>query len=161
MEATADELDVQADKVAAPVLFAKLVRDGAADAVVCFDDAGKVIYPAAVLPTKAKTPTPDLANAQQLESTDLAGAAAAYARVVQQTTNTDLAALALQAQARCLVQAGKRSEAITVLTQAVAEERYRDATDAQDRLIVPNAELMALELLADTTPDETHALFER
>ena len=48
-----------------------------------------------------------------------------------------------------------------MLTGPLEEERYRHATDAQGRLLVPNAELMALELLKDSAPDRARATLER
>jgi len=48
-----------------------------------------------------------------------------------------------------------------VLTGPLEEERYRRATDAQGRLLVPNAELLALELLKDSAPDQERAPLER
>jgi len=48
-----------------------------------------------------------------------------------------------------------------VLTGPLAEERFRDATDAQGRLLVPNAELMAVELLQDSAPERAGAPLER
>ena len=100
-------------------------------------------------------------EAERLESSNPAEAAAAFARLAEQATNADLAARALQAQARCLVKAGKTNEAIAVLTGPLEEERYRHATDAQGRLLVPNAELMALELLKDSAPDRARVPLER
>ena len=159
----ADELETQADSLPAPALFAKVVRAGLADAVVCFDSAGNIVYPSTALPPKLE-PLPrlrDWPEAQRLESADLAAAASAYARLAEQATNLDTAAIAFQAQARCLVKVGKRKEAISVLTGPLAEERYRHATDAQGRLVVPNAELMALELLIDAAPADVPAMRDR
>ena len=78
-----------------------------------------------------------------------------------QATNADEAARALQAQARCLVKAGRTNEAVAVLTGPLEEERYQHATDAQGRLLVPNAELMALELLQGSAPGRAHVTRER
>ncbi len=47
-----------------------------------------------------------------------------------------------------------------MLTGPLEDERYRHATDAQGRLLVPNAELMALELLKDSAPDRARATLE-
>jgi signal transduction histidine kinase len=143
------------------VRFAKLVREGLADAVICFDHTGNVTYPGSVA-----APTPEAAGAgwteaERLEWSNPVEAAAAFARLAGQGTNADLAARALQAQARCLVKAGKQNEAISLLTGPLEEERYRNATDAQGRLIVPNAELMALELLNGSAPDRARAPFGR
>ena len=86
---------------------------------------------------------------QDLESSRPVEAAAAYARLAEQATNTEFCARALQAEARCLVQAGKKADTIKLLTGPLADERFERATDAQGRLLVPNAELLALELLND------------
>ena len=71
-----------------------------------------------------------------------------------------MTARALQGQARCLAKAGKKEEAISLLTGPLEEKRFWQATDAQGRLIVPNAELMALELLKDSAPDRARGAFE-
>src|SRR6266699_710074 len=42
---TADELDSQAERLSPSALFAKQVRAGLADAVICFDASGKLVYP--------------------------------------------------------------------------------------------------------------------
>ena len=60
-----------------------------------------------------------------------------------------MAGRALQAQARCLVKAGQTNVAIKVLTETLAQERYRRVADSQGRLIAVNAELLALQLIGD------------
>ena len=154
-------LDTQADELSPSALFAKQVRAGLAEAVICFDAAGNVAYPAPVLAPKPAAFGADWTKAEQLESSNPVKAAAAFARLAAQATNADLAARGLQAQARCLVKAAPLESAIAVLTGPLEEERYRHATDAQGRLLVPNAELMALELLKDSAPDRARATLER
>ena len=158
---TGDALDAEADHLAAPALFAKQVRAGRADAVICFDAAGNVAYPGPGLAPRPEAPGAAWAEAEGVESSSPAEAAAVFARLAGQATNADLAARALQAQARCLVKAGKTEAAIAVLAGPLEEERYRHATDAQGRLLVPSAELMALELLKDSAPDRARATLER
>jgi signal transduction histidine kinase len=150
---TAGALDYQADRSSPPVFFSQQVRAGLADAVVCFDAAGNVTYPSAVPALKPEAPEPAWLEAQSLEASRPGDAADAFARLAAQASSANLAARALQAQARCLVRAGKTNEAVAVLTGPLGEERYRDATDSQGRLLVPNAELMALELLQDSAPN--------
>jgi signal transduction histidine kinase len=158
---TATELDLEADQLAPPALFAKQVRAGLADAVICLDAAGNVAYPSPASAPRQEARDASWTKAEGLGSSNPVEAAAAFARLAGQATNADLAARALQAQARCLARAGKTEAAIPVLTGPLEEERYRHATDAQGRLLVPNAELMALELLKHTAPDRAHATLER
>ena len=158
---TASILDADAGRLAPAATFAKQVRSGRADAVICFDAAGNVAYPA---PAPAPQPEPLEApwvEAGRLETASPVEAAAAFARLAGQATNADLAARALQAQARCLVKSGQTNEAISVLTGPLEEARYRHVTDAQGRLLVPSAELMTLELLKDSAPDRAPATLDR
>ena len=157
----ADDLDAQAETLSPPALFAKQVFAGVADAVICFDAAGNVVYPGAALPGISEPADKRWTEAQQMESGDLAGAAKAFAIVAQQATDTGLAARAWQAQARCLVREGKKEEALAVLLGPLAEEQYQHTTDAQGRLLVPNAQLMALELLNDTDSGRASVLCAR
>jgi signal transduction histidine kinase len=154
-------LDADADHLPPPALFAQFVRNGQADAVVYFDAAGKVAYPRPAPAPKPEALEAPWAEAALLESANPAGAAAAFARLAGQATNDNLAARALQAQARCLFKAGQSNAAIAVLTGPLEDARYRHATDAQGRLLVPNAELMALELLKASAPDRARAPLER
>jgi signal transduction histidine kinase len=153
-------LDAEADRLPAPELFARLIRAGVADAVICLDPAGAVAYPGPNPTPKPEAPGAPWAEAEFLESRNPAEAATAFARLLEQATSPDLAARALQAQARCLVKAGKKDEAISLLTGPLEKEELRHATDAQGRLLVPSAELMALELLKDSAPDRSRATLE-
>ena len=158
---TASALDADTDRLAPAATFAKRVRSGLADAVICFDAAGNVAYPA---PAPAPQPEPleaPWAEAEGLESSKPVEAADAFARLAEQATNANQAARALQAQARCLVKSGKTNEAIAVLTGPLEDARFRHATDAQGRLLVPNTELLALELLKVTAPGQAPAPFGR
>jgi len=171
---TAADLDAQAQTLAPGSLFARQVRAGLADAVICFDAAGHVAYPGPNLPiaelarrpagtgpaplpavaaaafhllssapvpaAAADTPAPDF------DSMGPAEAAEAFARLAEHEENLQARARALQAQARGLVQAGKTEAALAVLTGPLSEERFAQVTDAQGRLLAPNAQLLALEL---------------
>jgi signal transduction histidine kinase len=123
----------------APALFAAAISAGVADSVVCLDSSGKVVYPDAGLPREREADFP------VAESKDPAAAARYFGRLAEEATNDTLAARALQAQARCLTEAGKKEEAIAVVTNSLAAPRFAQAFDAQGRWIVPSAELMALE----------------
>jgi signal transduction histidine kinase len=158
---TAAELDTKAEGMPAPALFAKLIKGGHADAVICFDADGAVSYPGASPDLKPETPEPAWDDARRLESSDPAAAATAFARLAEQATNADVGARALQAQARCLVQAGAKDAAIRVLVESLAAERFQHATDGLGRLLAPNAQLMALELLKDADPARARATLDR
>ena len=158
---TTATLQADAERLAPPALFAKAVRAGLADAVICFDVEGKVSYPGPTPVPQSEAAGTDWTEAERLEGSDPAGAAAAFGRLAAQAADAVLAARSLQAQARCLVKAGEVEEAVAVLTGPLAEKRFRDATDAQGRLLVPNAELMAGELLKDSEPELARAPLER
>src|ERR1035441_8259621 len=158
---TAGALDAEADHLSPPALFAKQVCAGLADAMICLDLASNVVYPGPASVPRPEALDASWAEAQDRESSNPVNAAAAFAHLAGQATNADLAARALLSQARCLVKAKQSEAAIAVLTGTLQEERYRHATDAQGRLLVPNAELMALELLNDSAPDRARATLER
>jgi signal transduction histidine kinase len=131
--------------------FARCVRSGIADSVICYDSRGRLLYPASPLVPKTD-PTerdPKWMRAKQLEEVqnNLIAAAQAYGEIARSATNANLAARALQAQARCLVQAGRKGSAIQVVVREFGHERFRRATDLQMRLIAVDAELMALQLM--------------
>src|SRR4029077_7948253 len=71
-----------------------------------------------------------------------------------------LAARALQAQARCLLQAGRQAAAMTVLAELLAGEPYAQAKDGHGRLVGPNAQLMALGLSKDSNMAQADLVFE-
>jgi len=158
---TAAALDADADHLPPPVLFAQFVRNGQADAVICFDAAGNVTYPSAVPAPKPEAPEPGWLKAQDLEASRPGDAAAAFARLAAHAADANQAARALQAQARCLLKAGQSNAAIALLTGPLGDARYRHAKDAQGRLLVPNAELMALDLLKDPAAEPARATRER
>ena len=157
----AADLEAQANGMAAPAVFAKQVRTGAAEAVVCFDETGKVAYPDTPMAAPVEKADGGLAAARDLEAGDPAAAALAYARLAGQAGDADLAARAIQGEVRCRLATGDRPAAIARLTSAIADERYRDVTDARGRRFLPNAELMAIELLRESAPQEARAIRSR
>jgi signal transduction histidine kinase len=146
---TAVALDGEADHLIPPALFATQVRAGLADAVICFGSTSNIAYPS----PSAEAHGGAWEERANSEPSEPAIAAAALAQLASETTNAGEAARALQAQARCLVKAGQTNAAIAVLTGPLEEERYRNVTDAQGRLLVPNAELMVLELVKGSAPE--------
>jgi signal transduction histidine kinase len=149
----------------ASAVFAHCIRSGWADGVVCYDEHGQVIYPASpVNPSDQNQAFPsDWANARHLENDENnpMQAAQAYAAIARETDDVNLVARALQAQARCLVQSGDRQSAIEIVTGPLADEKYARAIDPQGRLIVPNAQLMALQLMEDRHGPTFNELVQR
>jgi signal transduction histidine kinase len=151
----AAELDRVAAEKPPQERFAAIVRAGLADAVVCCDGQRRPIYPTCSMPPLEQPPeTAAWARASQLEfsaserGSRLLEAAQAYAALVEDP-NTNLAARAIVAQARCLAKAGRRDQAIAILSGTLAGERFRHAVDASGRSIVADAELRSLELIGD------------
>lgn len=153
-EEMAAELERLAAPIPAPAAFAQCVESGLVDAVILFDESGRIIYPNA----------PSLAEGGfgELETRwDEAGrfehlrkfieAAKRYDALARETTNANAAARAFQGEARCLVQAGQNDSAVRLISETFSSERYRHAVDPQGRLIAANVELMALEMVTNST----------
>jgi signal transduction histidine kinase len=152
------DLELGLEQTPAPLLFAKQVESGAADAVIVLTPQGTPVYPAATgvaqTETQAETAAAEAEmssqwlEASQLEFQSPATASARYARIAAATTNTTLMARAWQAEARCFVRLGKNQEALQIVTESLTQPRVAKATDSQGRLIAPSAALMALEILS-------------
>jgi signal transduction histidine kinase len=153
-EPTAHDPGLPASRV-----FAERVRGGLADSVVVYDSTGRPAYPA---PPRGREADRRRSNdsrlsgswrrAERLEHSGQSVAAAArYAAIAARATGSDLAARALQAQARCLVQADQTQAAIRVLIDELSRPEYDVAIDSHGRLIVPSAQLLALQLIGGGT----------
>jgi signal transduction histidine kinase len=154
----ANQLDAEAETLAPAALFAREIRANVADALICFDANGRVVYPSLFQPTKKGPPEKAWLEAERLESTNAAAATTAFAGLAAQTTNPAMAARALQAQARSLIHATNTEAALSVLLGPLNKTEYRQATDFEGRLLVPNAQLMALELLSATDSNRASAV---
>ena len=144
---------------AASEIFARLVRTGVADSVIVYDSSGQVRYPADPK-LYANNIGADESEAWlgawqlEFERTDILAAASVYAEVARDTVDMSLAARALRAQARCLVKADQVPWAVKILTSDLADPKYRNATDTRGSLIVPNGQLLALQLIDDPSAAE-------
>src|SRR5262249_35821597 len=118
---TSTNLDNFADTLLPAALFAKEVREGVADAVICYNADGDVTYPApgTIAGNAIEFSEPTLAaqwsEAHSLESTAPAEAAEAYGRLAAQTTNNTLAGRALQAQVRLLFHSNRPGDFETAI----------------------------------------------
>ncbi len=147
--------------LSAPERFAKLVRSGAVESVVVYDEKGELAYP--VLTYRVTDANEDASvweNARTLEYEleDPNEAATAYAKIAAVTRDVNVKAQGLQAQARCLVKSGRKEEAIKALSVLGGSENLRQATDSHGRLIALNAAMLAIQLLDDSDDPESRRL---
>jgi signal transduction histidine kinase len=149
----------------ASAVFARCVQSGLVDGVIVFDDAGRIAYPNApsTFQSESDELDPKWAEAGLLEylRRDFMTAASRYEAFAKSATNPSIAARAWQAKARCLVQAGHHDAAIRCVEETLSSPQYRHAADPQGRLIVANAELMALELLTNRASPVFHSTSQR
>ncbi|MGD0517389.1 MAG: HAMP domain-containing sensor histidine kinase, partial [Thermoguttaceae bacterium] len=137
-------------------VFAKCIRSGWADSVVCYDGQGRVSYPAATVGPSDQSEMASTewqeARGLEIEENNPVAAAKAYAAIARESHDVNLCARALQAEARCLVQSGDREGAVNLIIGTLSEEKYARAVDLRGRLIVPNVQLMALQLMGKSSP---------
>lgn len=141
-------------------LFADSIRGRLADSVVVYDAAGHPAYPAPphIRESDLRPPSANWRRAERLEhSGQNAAAAARYASIAkgaEGTADRNLAARALQAQARCLAKSKLTPKALAILIDELGRPEYATASDRQGRLIAPSAQLRALQLIAAEGPGE-------
>lgn len=160
-----DRLAELAESLPASQVFAEAVEAGLADALIVLDDQSGVVYPkpSRVVPMLDDTEAGAWEEAARLERApgDLDAAADVYAGIASRTEYPNEAARALQAQARCLARLDRTQDAVTLLTQALGQDKYEFALDAQGRWIAADAELRALQLIKDPAGQEYEIVFER
>ena len=142
-------------------VFAELVQSSGVSSVIVYDGAGNIGYPDSprITPEPPAAPSDAWKNARRLEFVDRepGTAANAYAEIAANATDVHAEARALQAQARCLVNAGDKPSALAIILDELTQDRFEASVDQQARLVVPNAQLLALHWIADPTLPE----FER
>lgn len=157
-------LSLPADALSPGDRFVELMENGASDSAIVFGPDGRLMYP-----VLAKTPFTNLEttvewkealNREFVENTPLQ-AAAAYAKIAQRAKDADDIALALSAKIRCLLKADRKQGALQIISGELTKERYRLSTDGYGRLIVPNAQLMALDLIEDRDSAEYKNFLDR
>src|SRR6266487_2955367 len=134
-EETAAGLEKLARTNPASAAFARCVISGGVDSVIIFDEPGRVIYP--------NTPSGFEAGARELETKwteasqleylrkDLMTSAQRYEALAKEATQVNVAARALQAEARCLVQAGQKDAAVRLVNEVLGAAQYDHAADPQ------------------------------
>lgn len=142
---------LQANRGAAA--FGDLVNRDVADSIIIYDPKGRLTYPdleAIPLPLpRPESPAWKEARRLEYEQNSPANAAGLYLQIAQRTGSIDEAAGALVAHARCLHKAGRSAAAVEVLTGALRNARYRSVSDERGRHILPNALLLALNLVKE------------
>lgn len=129
--------------------FARLVNAGVCDSAIIYDGSGKILYPAEAVGEREAWKGERWRKARRLEfeEGDPVGAAEVYGKIGEEAEDAETAARALLGRARCLGKAGNREGAVEILTVTLSATEYRDARDAQGRFVVPNSQLLALELM--------------
>ncbi len=157
--------EVEADVATPAERFARIVAAGLVDSVVIRDASGAALYPSAWSPASLPAgPDPDLLQAAerlQQQGDDHAHAAETCAAIARDAPDINTRAAALQAQARCLLRAGHRDQALSILTERFASPELQDASDTTGRLIAPAAHLLALQLIADPDSDTFRNIADR
>jgi signal transduction histidine kinase len=133
----------------APDDFPRVLKSAGADSVLLLDANGGLAYPSTLRPL---APNAILADARWRDAASLErqpdsarSAAEAYKRLADIDPESQLGALAAQAQARCLVQSGAKAEAIAAI---LTHFSGRPASlDAYGRLIAGDELLYALQLM--------------
>lgn len=127
--------------------FSRLATSGLCESVIVYDSSGGPRYPASAEPP-AFIPGPEWQQAEALEyrEANLEGAAAVYERIAARVFDLNVAAMALQAQARCLAKAGRPEAAVGILSERLDQPDFRGARDPQGRFVVPHALLYAMQL---------------
>lgn len=144
-------------------VFAHIVSSGLADSAVVFDERDRVAYPAPATPPPRPAGHPSAAwrEAERLDREDKAAALEAWRRIARAETQDDLAARALQSSVRALLQLERQEEALELLLGQLGQERFASARDAAGRLIVPSAQLLALQLVEDPADENFAVIAER
>ncbi len=139
-------------------VFAKLVTSGICDSVVIRDEQGHVRYPQpAVLqvePPWNKLPLAVEAQRAEYELENLDSAAKLYGRIVSTSRDTSVICNAIVGRIRCLARLGQAKKARSELLSMLEDDRFAHAVDARGRYILPNAQLLGLEVVIDPTTDQ-------
>ncbi|MDA1277453.1 MAG: hypothetical protein O2960_25920, partial [Verrucomicrobia bacterium] len=136
-------------------IFAATIRSNLADSVILYDPSGTVAYPSA---PNAKPGAPaeepkgwEAARELEFQKTNYVAAAEAYRRLAKSNADIHLKARGMQAQGSCLLKAGLEKPALEVLAALTNDSELRNAISPQGSLLVPNAQLLVLKVIHDSS----------
>ena len=139
--------------------FVAAVTTGLVDSVVCFGEAGQIVYP--TLPDASSVEFDDdrwlEAVRLEYELGELAAALKIYHEIASAAGGPLLRAFSLQSEVRCLFKTGDSESALKIVHQFGKD--FSDVRDTHGRLIAANVELMAIELAAN--PEGTNEIQRR
>jgi len=142
--------------------FETIVTSGLADSVVLYNAADEVVYPN--VPKYQAVAQLDESGAwlaaerAEYVDRDPVLAAELYAAIAHDSSDMNLVARARMAEIRCRVQAGQTKSAIALITETLQDRRLQSATATDGRLIVPNAQMLALSIIDDRLHPKFKAL---
>ena len=136
--------------------FAESIKSNLTDSAVIFDASNKLIYPDILLnQMTSATSSRELVRAEKAEAENPAQAAEIFAMVAKQSLSPNDRGLALRGKSRCLMQLGKKVEAIQILQTLIGSPEFQETRDEQNRLVVLNAKLTLLEALGAEDPPQS------
>jgi len=142
--------------------FEVVVSSALADSIVLQGDTAEATYPG--LPEAPRAPVdPDprweAARTWEQSGTNVMAAAVMYERIASESSRPGEVARALQAQLRCLVQGRQFTAAIRLVEGPMQD--HAGVVDEQGRSMLPNAELLAMELSRQTGDPAFQPLADR
>lgn len=139
----------RAEELAKARTFQAVVTGNLADSAIAFNADGSVAYPVP-MPLPADSAPPVAWNAAR--NYEVGGrwkeAADLYGRYAQSTQDSNLAARAVQAQVRCLLQDGDREAALAVIDQFFVKGVGYRSVDTQRRRIAGDEFLLTIKILS-------------
>lgn len=145
--------------------FAGIIHSNVADGAIIYAASGEVLYPAATATNSivqvAEDPIWTTARELEFRLANHVGAAEAYERIAQDSSDIHVQAQAIQAQAGCLLKAGNRSEAIRILDRLATNSMWRHATSEHGTLLIPNVQLLLLKLIGDLENERFRDVLDR
>ena len=145
-------LSQSSDDLTAGDRFVRLMKKGASDSAIIFGPDGRLMYPIIVIRPISNLDTSAAWNKalkSEFTDSDPRQAIDFYAEIAQQASDTDDIARALLGQIRCLLKTNQKEEAVRVINGELTKKKYHFSKDSYGRLIVPNTQLMALDLIED------------
>ncbi len=144
--------------------FAVLVTSGLVDAAIIYDQSGNVLYPAERSGAETiQQPPSEWSRAETLEYefAKPIEAADAYAQIASEAKDANIEGRGLQAQMRCLIKAERNKEALKIIAGPLAKPELQNVTDSRGGLIVPNCQLLAIQLIDDPKDKEVKRIVEQ